>query len=106
MVCKQHPRILENVGRQSRASTRCNIEAFVIRSNSEKPRERVFAGLGSPIGNEMLLYEYRQPARSQFMGEHADLFTLQYVAGRDNIKLTMRCVHPGAEVVDVVCRPG
>ena len=27
-------------------------------------------------------------------GEYTDLFTLQYVAGHDNIKTTMRYVHP------------
>ena len=27
-------------------------------------------------------------------GEYADPFTLQYVAGHDNIKTTMRYVHP------------
>ena len=32
-------------------------------------------------------------------GEHTDPFTLQYVAGRDNIKTTMRYVHPQANVV-------
>ncbi len=32
-------------------------------------------------------------------GEHTDLFTLQYVAGHDNIKTTMRYVHPQANAV-------
>src|SRR5208282_4207445 len=32
-------------------------------------------------------------------GEYTDPFTLQYVAGHDNIKTTMRYVHPGG------CRP-
>ena len=32
-------------------------------------------------------------------GEHTDPFTLQYVAGHDNIKTTMRYVHPRAEAV-------
>ncbi len=27
-------------------------------------------------------------------GQHTDSFTLQYVAGHDNIKTTMRYVHP------------
>jgi integrase len=29
-------------------------------------------------------------------GEHTDAFTLQYIAGHDTIKTTMRCVHPRA----------
>jgi len=33
-------------------------------------------------------------------GEHTDPFTLQYVAGHDNIKTTMRYVHPRAEAVE------
>jgi integrase len=33
-------------------------------------------------------------------GEHTDPFTLQYVAGHDNIKATMRYVHPQAEAVE------
>jgi hypothetical protein len=32
-------------------------------------------------------------------GEHADPFTLQYVAGHDNIKTTMSYVHPREEAV-------
>ncbi len=32
-------------------------------------------------------------------GEYADPFTLQYVAGHDSIKTTMRCVHPQADAV-------
>jgi site-specific recombinase XerD len=32
-------------------------------------------------------------------GEHTDPFTLQYVAGHDNIKTTMRYVHPQEEAV-------
>jgi hypothetical protein len=32
-------------------------------------------------------------------GEHTDPFTLQYVAGHDKIKATMRCVHPQARAV-------
>jgi hypothetical protein len=32
-------------------------------------------------------------------GEHTDPFTLQYVAGHDNIKTTMRYVHPREEAV-------
>ena len=33
-------------------------------------------------------------------GEYTDLFTLQYVAGHDNIKTTMRYVHPRADAVE------
>ncbi len=33
-------------------------------------------------------------------GEYTDPFTLQYVAGHDNIKTTMRYVHPREEAVD------
>jgi hypothetical protein len=33
-------------------------------------------------------------------GEHTDPFTLQYVTGHDNIKTTMRYVHPRAEAVE------
>jgi hypothetical protein len=33
-------------------------------------------------------------------GEHTDPFTLQYVAGHDNIETTMRYVHPRAEAVE------
>jgi ABC-type molybdate transport system ATPase subunit len=32
-------------------------------------------------------------------GEHADPFTLQYIAGHDNIKTTTRYVHPQANAV-------
>ena len=32
-------------------------------------------------------------------GEHRDAFTLQYIAGHDTIKTTMRDVHPRAESV-------
>jgi integrase len=32
-------------------------------------------------------------------GEHTDPFTLQYTAGHDNIKTTMRYVHPQANAV-------
>lgn len=32
-------------------------------------------------------------------GEDTDAFTLQYIAGHDNIKTTMRYVHPRAESV-------
>jgi hypothetical protein len=32
-------------------------------------------------------------------GEHTDPFTLQYVAGHDNIKTAMRYVHPRQDVV-------
>jgi integrase len=32
--------------------------------------------------------------------EYTDLFTLQYVAGHDNIKTTMRYVHPREEAVE------
>ena len=32
-------------------------------------------------------------------GEHTDAFTLQYIAGHDTIKTTMRYVHPRAESV-------
>jgi hypothetical protein len=31
--------------------------------------------------------------------EHTDAFTLQYIAGHDTIKTTMRYVHPRAESV-------
>jgi hypothetical protein len=34
------------------------------------------------------------------VGQHTDPFTLQYVAGHDNIKTTMRYVDPQAEAVD------
>src|SRR5213080_4020785 len=33
-------------------------------------------------------------------GEYTDQFTLQYVAGHDNIKTTMRYVHPREEAVE------
>jgi hypothetical protein len=33
-------------------------------------------------------------------GEHTDAFTLQYVAGHDNIKTTMRYVHPREDAVE------
>ena len=33
-------------------------------------------------------------------GEHTDPFTLQYVAGHDTIKTTMRCVHPREDAVE------
>ena len=33
-------------------------------------------------------------------GEYTDPFTLQYVAGHDNIKTTMRYVHPREEAVE------
>ena len=33
-------------------------------------------------------------------GEHTDPFTLQYVAGHDNIKTTMRYVHPRQDAVE------
>ena len=33
-------------------------------------------------------------------GKHTDPFTLQYVAGHDNIKATMRYVHPREAAVD------
>ena len=33
-------------------------------------------------------------------GEHTDPFTLQYVAGHDNIKTTMRYVHPREDAVE------
>jgi hypothetical protein len=33
-------------------------------------------------------------------GEYTDPFTLQYVAGHDNIRTTMRYVHPHANAVD------
>ena len=36
-------------------------------------------------------------------GEHTDPFTLQYVAGHDNIKTTMRYVHPQANAVQSCC---
>ena len=40
-------------------------------------------------------------------GEYTDPFTLQYVAGHDNIKTTMRYVHPREEAVrEVVCAAG
>jgi hypothetical protein len=32
-------------------------------------------------------------------GEYTDAFTLQYIAGHDTIKTTMRYVHPRAESV-------
>jgi integrase len=35
-------------------------------------------------------------------GEHTDPFTLQYVAGHDNIKTTMRYVHPQANAVQAL----
>ena len=40
-------------------------------------------------------------------GEHTDPFTLQYVAGHDNIKTTMRYVHPRESAVQkFVCALG
>ena len=40
-------------------------------------------------------------------GEYTDPFTLQYVAGHDTIKTTMRYVHPREETVrEVVCTAG
>lgn len=38
-------------------------------------------------------------------GEHTDPFTLQYTAGHDNIKTTMRYVHPQANAV-LLCPAG
>jgi hypothetical protein len=37
-------------------------------------------------------------------GEHTDPFTLQYVAGHDNIKTTMRYVHPREDAVENLFR--
>jgi Phage integrase family len=37
-------------------------------------------------------------------GEHTDPFTLQYVAGHDNIKTTMRYVHPREDAVEKLFR--
>jgi hypothetical protein len=34
--------------------------------------------------------------------EHTGLFTLQYTAGHDNIKTTMRYVHPQADAVNML----
>ena len=37
-------------------------------------------------------------------GEYSDPFTLQYVAGHDNIKTTMRYVHPREDAVEKLFR--
>jgi hypothetical protein len=41
-------------------------------------------------------------------GEYTDPFTLQYVAGRDNIKTAMRYLHPREDAVQklAVCAAG
>jgi hypothetical protein len=38
------------------------------------------------------------------VGEYTDPFTLQYVAGHDNIKMTMRYLHPREDAVHLFAR--
>jgi integrase len=70
------------------------LPAWVIETQMAALRERV-PDTHPDAGLHTLRHTFLTEA-----GEHTDPFTLQYVAGHDNIKTTMRYVHPRAEAVE------
>lgn len=69
------------------------LPAWVIEQQMGKLRKKVEAH--PDAGLHALRHTFLTEA-----GQHTDPFTLQYVAGHDNIKTTMRYVHPQAESVE------
>jgi integrase len=73
------------------------LEPWVLESEMGRLREKLAHDkikLDADAGLHTLRHTFLTEA-----GEHTDAFTLQYIAGRDTIKTTMRYVHPGAESV-------
>lgn len=68
------------------------LPAWVIEQQMGQVRKKI--KVHSDAGLHALRHTFLTEA-----GQHTDPFTLQYVAGHDNIKTTMRYVHPQAEAV-------
>lgn len=72
------------------------LPAWVIETQMTELRKKV-PGTHPDAGLHTLRHTFLTEA-----GQHTDPFTLQYVAGHDNIKTTMRYVHPQAEAVETL----
>jgi len=73
------------------------LQPWVLESQMERLREKLTRDkikLDPDAGLHTLRHTFLTEA-----GEHTDAFTLQYIAGHDTIKTTMRYVHPRAESV-------
>jgi integrase len=73
------------------------LQPWVLESEMERLREKLARDkikLDPDAGLHTLRHTFLTEA-----GEHTDAFTLQYIAGHDTIKTTMRYVHPRAESV-------
>lgn len=73
------------------------LEPWVLESEMGRLREKLAHDkikLDPDAGLHTLRHTFLTEA-----GEHTDAFTLQYIAGHDSIKTTMRYVHPQAESV-------
>jgi len=73
------------------------LEPWVLESEMGRLREKLARDkirLDPDAGLHTLRHTFLTEA-----GEHTDAFTLQYIAGHDTIKTTMRYVHPRAESV-------
>jgi len=97
--------VLENLISQSKCRhvfsqprhTDQKLQPWVLESEMERLREQLARDkikLDPDAGLHTLRHTFLTEA-----GEHTDAFTLQYIAGHDSIKTTMRYVHPRAESV-------
>jgi integrase len=71
------------------------IQPWVLESEMGRLREKLARDkikIDPDVGLHPLRHTFLTEAR-----EHTDAFTLQYIAGHDTIKTTMRYVHPRAE---------
>jgi integrase len=68
------------------------LEPWVFESQMGRLRDKIKTD--SDTGLRTLRHTFLTEA-----GEYTDAFTLQYIAGHDTIKTTMRYVHPRAESV-------
>jgi integrase len=77
------------------------LPCFFLRYEDHRCRSKKIAGVR--IRKGAILQHRAAALRHTFLteaGEYTDLFTLQYVAGHDNIKTTMRYVHPREDAVE------
>ena len=87
--------VLESKGRHVFSQPRCpdkKLEPWVLESQMGRLRDKIKTD--PDAGLHTLRHTFLTEA-----GEYTDAFTLQYIAGHDTIKTTMRYVHPRAESV-------